>query len=120
MGRIKLRPYVFLTLLIGIALFWSVPLRGAEPKPFLADRHKIRGLTCDQCHMEDPPKEKVPAEKCLDCHGGYDKVAELTQKVSPNPHESHNGNLPCESCHHAHKASENYCSACHHFDFQVP
>lgn len=121
MKRTHFTPVVFLALLIAATLVFTVPLRGAETKQFLADRHKERGLTCEQCHKENPPKQAAKTEACLECHGPYDKLAELIQKkVSPNPHESHNGNLPCENCHHAHKASENFCATCHDFDFKVP
>jgi hypothetical protein len=120
MNRIIVTLKVFLLFLIGITLLCSTSLRGAESKPFLADKHQSLGIACDQCHKENPPKEKVPTEVCMGCHGGYDQLPELTKKVIPNPHESHNGNLPCEACHHAHKASENQCLSCHDFNFKVP
>jgi hypothetical protein len=60
-------------------------------------------------------------EQCFSCHGNYDKLADKTDgKGSHNPHASHNGDLPCESCHHVHKASENFCAGCHQFEFKVP
>ena len=109
--------------LIGIAAivlvlagFWRGPSPGgADDKKFLADRHQAKGMTCASCHKESPPKAAVPMAVCLGCHGPYGKVAEKTIAVSPNPHASHMGELPCENCHHAHKTSENQCNACHDF-----
>lgn len=93
----------------------------AANSQFLADKHASKGITCDGCHKENPPKVLVPTEPCLQCHGGnYEKLAETTKKLDPNPHASHRGDLSCESCHHAHKASVNYCGACHDFNFNVP
>jgi Cytochrome c3 len=93
---------------------------GAEEKKFLADRHQTKGIACASCHKESPPKAAVPTAVCIGCHGSYAKIAEKTINVSPNPHVSHMGELSCESCHHAHKASENHCSSCHEFGFKVP
>jgi hypothetical protein len=87
---------------------------------FLADKHKAAGISCEGCHKENPPKERVLAAVCTKCHGDQAKVAEQTQKVIPNPHESHLGNVKCEFCHHAHKRSEDYCGTCHDFSYQVP
>jgi hypothetical protein len=120
MKKIPVTLYVFLFLLVGITLLSSTSARGAESKPFLADKHQRLSIACDQCHKETPPKEKVPTEACIGCHGGYDKLPGLTKKINPNPHDPHDGDLPCESCHHAHKASEDYCLNCHNFGFKVP
>ena len=62
---------------------------------------KINGphakLPCSTCHkneMTAPPKET-----CLSCHGSYDKLAERTAKLTPNPHFSHRGEEDCTNCH---------------------
>jgi len=86
----------------------------------LADRHKDAGITCEGCHKENPPEKKSPMEVCIECHGNYDRIAGLTQKSLPNPHDSHLGEVDCGYCHHAHKPSENFCSSCHNFGFKVP
>lgn len=113
----------FTILVICIYLFNSFYLpfsfAGAGP-PFLGDKHKVAGSGCGNCHKENPPKELVPTEVCANCHGDHAKLANRTQKVIPNPHESHLENVKCEFCHHAHKPSENYCSTCHEFNFKVP
>jgi fumarate reductase flavoprotein subunit len=111
-------------ILIGIFLTFAVmdgaTLLAAADKKFLGDRHIDKGIDCDGCHNESPPKALVPTKACLKCHGTYDDLAERTKKVDPNPHASHRGDLPCETCHHAHKESVNRCGACHDFDFKVP
>jgi hypothetical protein len=122
MGRMK----IFLGLtafLLGITFSLVGPhdVLGAEPvKPFLADRHGAKGIQCNGCHRESPPKTAAPSAVCLQCHGGtYKKTAEW-KKAIPNPHLSHQGDLPCESCHHSHKKSENQCGSCHDFDYKIP
>ncbi len=120
MKTITVTRYVRFILGLGVTLLCAASLTGAESQTFLADRHQSRGIACDQCHKETPPKEKAPTEACIGCHGGYDKLPELTKKLTPNPHDFHDGDLPCESCHHAHKASEDYCVNCHNFGFKVP
>jgi fumarate reductase flavoprotein subunit len=87
----------------------------------LGDKHKNAGVDCKSCHKEAPPSYLVPMQICLECHGGdYEKLAEQTTKVAPNPHDSHLGKAPCEFCHHAHKPSEYYCAKCHILDSKVP
>jgi len=101
------------------SFYFSFSLLEAEPS-FLSDKHKAVGIPCEGCHKENPPKEQVPMSVCNGCHGNQEKIAEMSRKVAPNPHDSHLGNLKCELCHHAHKPSENYCSTCHEFDYKVP
>ena len=89
---------------------------------FLIDKHLAVKLKCKSCHPENPPA-KAPnwITTCLNCHGGsYTNLAELTVQVGPNPHASHQGALPCFSCHHVHKASELYCDNCHSWDLKPP
>jgi uncharacterized CHY-type Zn-finger protein len=113
-----------LKFLVGcIPLFYSFysSFSFLEAAPsFLADKHNAAGIVCGGCHKENPPKEWVPTAVCIKCHGDQAKVAERTQKVIPNPHESHLGNVKCELCHHAHKPSQDHCSNCHEFDYKVP
>ena len=87
---------------------------------FLRDKHKNRGIECSGCHRENPPKQAVPMEVCMGCHGDYRKVAARTAKLDPNPHDSHLGSFDCGKCHHSHKASVNACAACHSIDMSVP
>ncbi len=109
-----------LLLVFWINLFWLLPFSGAAQAPLLEEKHKKAGLNCDACHKENPPANSVPVEACLGCHGDYSKLAEQTGKAKPNPHDSHEGPIACEKCHHNHKPSENYCASCHNFGFRVP
>ena len=87
---------------------------------FLADKYKSRDTDCPGCHKESQPKQDVPMAVCLGCHGDYREVAAKTNKLDPNPHDSHLGEFDCEKCHHVHKASVNACAACHEMDMKVP
>jgi fumarate reductase flavoprotein subunit len=85
----------------------------------LGDKHKKADM-CEECHKDGSPKGNVIADICFKCHIGYSKLAERTNKITPNPHESHLGYLECVACHHIHKLSEDYCGECHKFGFKVP
>jgi len=117
----------FFLLILGIT-FLAIGLpavSGAQQPPGTApllQKHLGAGLNCAACHKENPPSTPVKMDKCLTCHGGnYDKLADMTEgKGERNPHASHNGDLACESCHHVHKPSENFCAQCHQFELKVP
>ncbi|MGA3399348.1 MAG: cytochrome c3 family protein [Acetobacteraceae bacterium] len=96
------------------------PAPGAG-RGFLIDKHIAAGLTCSTCHTTTPD-QPVSTATCLRCHGGtYSKLAAMSAADNPNPHQSHQGEVPCGTCHHVHAASENFCSQCHsEFDFKVP
>jgi len=92
---------------------------GAEP--FLGDRHKSRGLDCDQCHKENPPQKATSPKICISCHGDASQMTEKTKKANPNPHYSPHFEIDdCTSCHRAHKNSEDQCAQCHNYGFKVP
>jgi len=113
----------FMTIMLialAFATLYSTNRAGAEGKKFLADKHQAKSIACASCHKESPPKVAVGTATCFTCHGSYAKIAEKTINVSPNPHASHMGELACETCHHAHKQSENQCGSCHEFPFKVP
>ena len=88
---------------------------------FLIDQHLAAGVACSACHTTTPIRPTSTAT-CLSCHGGtYDKLAAMTAADDPNPHQSHQGEVPCTVCHHVHMASENFCSQCHsEFEFKLP
>jgi len=109
--RILLTPLFVLILLLYIFCLVAQALE---------DRHGKAGITCEGCHKENLPSKKVPTAVCLGCHGPYSKLAQETNKVEPNPHDSHEGEIDCDRCHHNHKPSENYCVGCHNFAFTVP
>ncbi len=52
-------------------------------------------------------------DMCLKCHISYEHVATLTDFLAKNPHQNHNGQLPCKTCHVSHGAQIDYCSQCH-------
>ncbi|NTW29031.1 MAG: ammonia-forming cytochrome c nitrite reductase subunit c552 [Coriobacteriia bacterium] len=62
-------------------------------------------------------------EFCLRCHGSYADLAAKTKDYDTasgrNPHDSHNGDLPCSTCHRVHQQSQLFCSQCHS-DMIVP
>ncbi len=122
--RFSIRSGMVVVLLVSIffvlGTWQGTGFGGSGDGKFLADRHQQKGSTCASCHKETPPKALVPMEVCLGCHGSYTKITQKTIKTEPNPHASHMGELACESCHHAHKPSENQCAACHPFVFKVP
>jgi nitrate/TMAO reductase-like tetraheme cytochrome c subunit len=91
----------------------------------LANLHAQKGLTCSSCHGNDllPDANATgPNAACATCHGGMEKVAQNHKGASYlNPHASHLGNIPCASCHAAHKESKPYCLNCHsNFDMPIP
>jgi hypothetical protein len=118
----------FRILILAMAVLWvwgfsvlspSGPTWAAQGL-FLGDKHKNRGTDCSGCHKEIPPKQDVPMVVCLGCHGDYRKVAAKTNRLDPNPHDSHLGEFDCGKCHHVHKASVNFCADCHQMDMKVP
>jgi hypothetical protein len=109
-------PWVLLILLTTI----SASFVYSAENEFLAGKHTKIGIECQGCHQESPPGKPVLPSACLACHGDYTKIAAQTEKVNPNPHASHEGNLACSVCHNAHKPSKDHCATCHNFGFKVP
>jgi hypothetical protein len=50
---------------------------------------------------------------CTKCHISDQHVATLTDFLARNPHDSHNLELPCNTCHVSHGAQIDYCAQCH-------
>jgi nitrate/TMAO reductase-like tetraheme cytochrome c subunit len=98
--------------------------------------HKQAGVQCKDCH--DYPitaevasgvkfllgnyevtaqgglaQRKYSDSMCLNCHISYDHIAVQTASLARNPHDSHNGQLPCSNCHTSHGAQVDYCAQCH-------
>jgi fumarate reductase flavoprotein subunit len=113
-------PGVILLWVWGFSVLSPSGLTWAAQSFSLGDKHKNMGVDCSGCHKEDPPQQEVPMAVCLGCHGDYPKVAAKTNKVDPNPHDSHLGEIECGQCHHAHKASVLVCAGCHDMDMKVP
>jgi hypothetical protein len=101
---------------VAAALWVSSALSEEVKKPFSAEIHKRRGLTCIACHKEPKPKTDASPENCLVCHQSIEAVAEKTADRSPNPHKNHvtdSMDLECTQCHHGHKADTPLCLQCH-------
>ncbi|MGE5553406.1 MAG: cytochrome c3 family protein [Betaproteobacteria bacterium] len=91
----------------------AAPVLAETAKPqFLADKHIAAGLTCASCHGQGKPAS-VPTTTCLSCHGSYQELAKKTASLRRNPHDSHYPDLECDSCHHGHRAQEDFCGTCH-------
>ena len=119
----KFRILVFATvvlLFLGGSVLSPSGLTFAAEGLSLADKYRNRGTDCSSCHKENPPRQDVPMVVCLGCRGDYGEVAAKTDKLDPNPHDSHLGEIDCGKCHHAHKASVNACADCHPMDMNVP
>lgn len=98
--------------------------------------HRKAGVQCKECH--DYPvsaeiasgvnylvgnyevstegkilKREYSDEMCLQCHVSQEYVADSTDYLFRNPHNSHWGFIKCSSCHISHGEQVNYCSSCH-------
>jgi len=104
---------------IPVALHAQVPPGAGHG--FLIDKHIAANLKCTSCHKTTRSQPPTTAT-CLACHGKtYDALAVQSAGSVPNPHQSHEGEVPCAACHHVHTASENPCAQCHPgFAFKVP
>ncbi|SDE57017.1 cytochrome c3 family protein [Sporomusa acidovorans] len=97
----------------------------------LAKKHADAKVNCHDCHepsfsqqaeegfkyvtgdFEEPmQQQKFPKEMCLKCHD-YEKVKAKTSSDKYNPHDSHNGEQECYTCHSMHRQSTVQCAQCH-------
>ena len=75
-------------------------------------------LPCTTCHTGT--QMKAPAkDKCFECHGSYEQIAERTAKLTPKPHSSHRGEANCTACHSMHAKSRFECNDCHNFSIKM-
>jgi hypothetical protein len=81
----------------------------------IKDMHGKLGVSCRDCHGDKSPSQVPERETCLKCHKSYAAVAERTEKLKPNPHASHDGDVSCMNCHSTHGTSRLYCIGCHNF-----
>jgi Cytochrome c3 len=96
----------------------------ANDQRLLIETHRAAGVTCAQCHEEQPPRLPSASSTCLHCHGDQDALANKTGNANPNPHSSPhlavNETQDCNDCHHVHRRSDVSCNACHRdFYFNV-
>jgi len=83
----------------------------------LADKHEGAGISCSDCHAEDPPAAAVATDTCTTCHEDYKELAASYL----DPHNAHISYANCSDCHHVHRESEKICQGCHHtFNVQAP
>jgi hypothetical protein len=83
----------------------------------LADKHDAAGISCGECHAEDPPASTVATDTCLTCHEDYKDLAASYL----DPHNAHISYANCSDCHHVHRESERICQGCHHtFNVKAP
>ncbi|WP_295478979.1 cytochrome c3 family protein [Sutterella sp.] len=100
--------------------FGSAFTSAAFAGDFTADFHLAHGQKCETCHKTAPVQgTKVKKDVCKQCHS-YEKLAQATAKVEPNPHHSHLGDVNCTECHKGHQKSELMCDQCHQFKLKVP
>ena len=77
---------------------YGVPLQEAT----LADLGAARGVASDEFCLNES------------CHNlTRDDLANATAGMTRNPHLAYHGDISCDSCHKAHRASVNYCTQCH-------
>lgn len=102
----------------------------------LDNLHLQAGVQCKECHDYPVPAEissgikfvlgnytvdadgallpvKYEDDMCLQCHISKEFVAESTDFLEKNPHNSHNGMLSCKTCHVSHGDQIDFCSQCH-------
>jgi hypothetical protein len=98
---------------LGFLGLLGVGLQAGEERPLPAPHVKAK-LICHDCHQkEKPTTAAVPDEACMVCHGDYPAMKALTKDAKPNPHDSHQGEIPCTECHRQHKPPAVKCLECH-------
>lgn len=84
-------------------------------------KHKAFDVTCTECHeTEKPTAAPSSAAQCFTCHGSYEDLAAATNKLDPNPHYTHLGDMLCGECHKIHGPSVNMCATCHNIKLNIP
>lgn len=111
-------------LFLGVTLFFALGAAAAfsaqDAKGVqVRGKHASEGVGCADCHKVERPVAAASEEACLECHGSYQKVAQLTKALHANPHDSHLGMMGCLKCHRVHRPSEIVCIECHSdFEFR--
>lgn len=100
--------------LVSLSLICGLALRSQDGKKSLPAPHAKAGVHCFDCHQEEKPTKKAVAqESCMTCHGDYPAMKALTKDAKPNPHDSHEGEIPCTECHRQHQPPVVKCLECH-------
>ena len=100
----------FRLMLLAAAMGLAVASAGAQAAAPTAAAGSHASLPCTTA----PAKET-----CLSCHESYQKLAERTAKLNPNPHSNHRGEQACTNCHSMHAQPRFECNDCHTFDIQM-
>jgi hypothetical protein len=106
---------VMITSLAIFSLLMFSILGIAQQKQEIKDIHGKLGMSCKDCHGDKSLPQVPERETCLKCHKSYAAVAERTDKLKPNPHASHDGDVACTNCHSTHGTPRLYCNGCHEF-----
>ncbi len=85
----------------------------------LRGKHKENAIACVDCHQTETPDSPADVESCLNCHGGFEGMAEATKDLTINPHDSHLGEVDCTECHRIHEPSVLYCNKCHNYQMEL-
>lgn len=96
----------------SFCLVFAGAASAASATPDLAQRHAQMNIKFPAAGV------KVNNDYCFKCHGSYETLAKRTEKLDPNPHRTHLGNVRCTDCHSLHGAPRNMCNDCHKFDLQ--
>jgi nitrate/TMAO reductase-like tetraheme cytochrome c subunit len=98
---------------------------------YSAFTHAQFAVSCQRCHergvaqqvrevvstitgnYETPPKAEFKSDECVRCHGDYSRLAQLTDRLPRNPHDSPHGEQDCLECHSVHGPSVDRCAECH-------
>lgn len=95
--------------------------------------HSQAGVGCKDCHSDySIPEEissavsyvtgdyempfkkiRVSSDMCLQCHIDNMYQAQNTAHLTRNPHNNHNGEMRCTTCHVSHGEQVDFCSDCH-------
>lgn len=105
----QLRTFMALTALFFLLIGTSGPVSALE----VQGKHGALDLSCEACHKTATPSARAPDSACKTCHGTYPQLAAKTAAITPNPHNSHAGELRCTMCHTGHKPPTVYCEECH-------
>lgn len=109
----------------------------------LDHKHAEQDVTCQECHHNSIPEKAMEGinfitgnytlpleggpdtsrEFCLECHSeegegaSWEEIKLATNFEESNPHDSHNGEQECNTCHNMHEKSYAFCSECHIFNW---
>jgi len=114
---------IILVMLASLFFVWVAVAAALDKKHYESNKHVTdSSATCKDCHTSiEPTTAPKSWTICSSCHGDYEKLAERTAKVVPNPHKTHYTDMPCSECHMIHQSSSlKVCQSCHNLEMKVP